>query len=392
MSASHQKKGPLREVALVFLRLGFFAFGGPAAHIALMEDEFVARRKWLGRQHFLDLVGATNLIPGPNSTEMTMHIGYERAGWRGLLVAGSCFIGPAVVMSAFLGWIYLEYGSLPQVEPFFVGLKPAVIAVIAVALLKLGKKAVKGWRFVVIGLAVALVSLGGGSEIWTLLLGGVIGCLWLRAVGFDSRSRADSWIALLFLSQTRWGFAAPAVGAAAAGTVSLPKLFLFFLKVGAVLYGSGYVLVAFLEGGLVDELGWLTRAQLLDAIAIGQFTPGPVLSTSAFIGFLLAGTQGALLAAVGIFLPSFFFVWLLNPLIPKLRSSLWLGSFLDAVNVSAVGLMLAVLFELGQATLTSLSGWVLLAGSFLALRFQIPAVWVVVGCAGCGWFLSAVGL
>jgi chromate transporter len=380
-------RGPLSEVAFAFLRLGFLAFGGPAAHIALMEDEFVERRKWLERQHFLDLVGATNLIPGPNSTEMTIHIGYERAGWRGLFTAGICFIFPAVFLSALLGWVYVEYGALPQVEPFFVGLKPAVLAVIAFALWKLGKKAVKGWRFAAIGLGVALASLSGSPEIWTLLTGGIWGCLWLRAVGYDSRARADCWLGILFLSQTRWGFAAPALGAVVA-KVSLPKLFLFFLKVGAVLYGSGYVLVAFLEGGLVHELGWLTQAQLLDAIAIGQFTPGPVLSTSSFIGYVLAGPKGAAMAALGIFLPSFFFVWILNPAIPKFRNSLWLGSFLDAVNVAAVGLMLSVLVELGQATLTTWTNWLLLGGSLVALRYKVPAVWVVVGCAALGWLLA----
>lgn len=368
------------------MKLGCLAFGGPAAHIALMEEEFVTRRRWLERRHFLDLVGATNLIPGPNSTEMTMHIGYERAGWKGLFAGGICFIFPAVTLSALLGWFYLKFGALPQVEPFFVGLKPAVLAVIALALWKLGKKAVKGWRLAFIGLAVAAAGLSGTPELWTLLAGGLVGGVWLRAAGHDSRNRADSWVGILFLSQSRWSVAAPLAGVAGAH-VSLPKLFFFFLKVGAVLYGSGYVLVAFLEGGLVNDLGWLSQAQLLDAIAIGQFTPGPVLSTSSFIGYLVGGPPGAVVAAVGIFLPSFFFVWLLNPVIPRMRQSVWLGNFLDAVNVGALGLMLAVLLKLGRTALVSWQGLIVLAVSLAALRLKVPAIWVVVASAGLGWLL-----
>ncbi|MEP0548016.1 MAG: chromate efflux transporter [Rhodothermales bacterium] len=382
--------GRLAEIAGVFLKLGFIAFGGPAAHIAMMEDEFVTRRKWIGRQHFLDLIGATNLIPGPNSTEMTMHVGYERAGPRGLFVAGACFIGPAVLLTGLAAWAYVRYGALPAVEPFLYGIKPAVIAIILGALWKLGKKAIKGWRFALLAVAVAAAVLGGLGEVWALLAGGLLGTLWLRAAGYDSARTADRFLPILFLQSaapTVGGAAGAAVGAAAG--VSLWKLFFFFLKVGAVLYGSGYVLVAFLEGGLVEDYGWLTQAQLLDAIAIGQFTPGPVLSTSTFIGYLIEGVPGAAVATLGIFLPSFLFVLMLNPLIPKLRQSVWLSAFLDAVNAAAVALMAAVTIQLGVDVLVSWPAWVIAGlAAVAALRFKVNAVWIVLGGAVLGWLLS----
>lgn len=385
------KRGPLGEVARLFLKLGIIAFGGPAAHIAMMEDEFVTRHKWIDRQHFLDLIGATNLIPGPNSTEMTMHVGYERAGWPGLFTAGGCFILPAVLITGVFGWLYVTYGSLPEVEPFLYGIKPAVIAVILGAVWKLGKKAVKGWRFAVMGLAAAAAVLAGVGEIWALLAGGLLGTFWLRLTGYDSSRTASRWIPILFLQQARdtTGAAAAAGVAGVAAGVSLWKLFFFFFKIGAILYGSGYVLVAFLEGGLVQDYGWLTQAQLLDAIAIGQFTPGPVLSTATFIGYIIEGVPGAAVATLGIFLPSFFFVLLLNPLIPRLRESVWLSAFLDAVNVAAVALMVAVTIELGLSTLVTWPAWVIaLATAVLALRFKINAAWLVLGGAVLGWLLS----
>ncbi|MEX2399606.1 MAG: chromate efflux transporter [Rhodothermales bacterium] len=386
--------GRLSEIARLFLKLGIIAFGGPAAHIAMMEDEFVTRRKWISRQHFLDLIGATNLIPGPNSTEMTMHVGYERAGWPGLFTAGASFIFPAVLITGFFGWMYVEYGALPEVEPFLYGIKPAVIAVILGAVWKLGRSAVKGWRFAIMGLAVAGVVLAGVGEVPALLAGGAIGMLWLRFVGYDSSRTAGRFIPILFLQQARdtTGAAAGAVGAAGAAavaSVSLWKLFFFFLKIGAILYGSGYVLVAFLEGGLVQDYGWLTQAQLLDAIAIGQFTPGPVLSTSTFIGYVIEGVPGALVATLGIFLPSFFFVLILNPLIPRMRDSAWVAAFLDAVNVAAVALMVAVTVQLGVGTLVSWPAWVIAAlAAVLALRFNVNAAWLVLGGAVLGWLLS----
>ena len=383
------RTGGLGEIARVFAKLGVIAFGGPAAHIAMMEEEFVVRRKWIGRQHFLDLIGATNLVPGPNSTEMTMHVGYERGGPRGLFVAGACFIGPAVLLTGIAAWAYVAFGSLPAVERFLYGIKPAVLAIILGALWRLGKKAVTGWRLAVLAAAVTALVLAGTGEVWALLAGGAVGAVWLKASQPSSGS-AGRVLPLLLLQ----GGAAGAVAGGAAA-ISLPKLFWFFLKVGSVLYGSGYVLVAFLEGGLVDDLGWLTQGQLLDAIAIGQFTPGPVLSTSTFIGYVVGAAggvgpvAGAAVATLGIFLPSFLFVWALNPLVPRLRESAWLSAALDAVNAAAVALMVAVTIELGLDVLVSWPAIVIaLAAAVAVLRFGASAVWVVVGGAVAGWLLA----
>lgn len=385
-----KEKKHLSEIARLFFKLGLIAFGGPAAHIAMMEDEFVTRRKWITREHFLDLIGATNLIPGPNSTEMTMHLGYERGGWSGLFTAGACFIFPAAVLTGIVAWFYVTYGSLPQVEPFLYGIKPAVIAVILGAVWKLGKKAVKGWKFAVLGIAVTVAILMGVGEIVALLVGGVVGMLWLRATGYGNSGTAGRFLPILFQDTT--AVAAAGGGLVAASAISLWKIGFFFLKIGAILYGSGYVLVAFLEGGLVDDLGWLTQAQLLDAIAMGQFTPGPVLTTSTFIGYLLAQTPGAVVATLGIFLPSFIFVLILNPIIPKLRQSAWLSAFLDAVNVAAVALMVAVTILLGMDTLIGWQSWVIaLLSAVLVLRFKINAAWIVLGSAVVGWLLTFVG-
>lgn len=398
-------RGALVELARLFLKLGTIAFGGPAAHIAMMEDEIVRRRGWMDRQHFLDLIGATNLIPGPNSTEMTMHVGYERAGWPGLVVAGSCFIVPAVLVTGALAGLYVTYGTLPAVEPFLYGIKPAVIAVILGAVWRLAKPAAKSWRHAVLGVLVAAALLGGVSEIPALLVGGLAGMAWFRFADGRAqgsvRSDAPSGERPAGPRSERPDDAGPerrgvlpvplAVQAAAGAGVAaatLPQIFLFFLKVGAVLYGSGYVLVAFLEGGLVADSGWLTRAQLLDAIAIGQFTPGPVLSTATFVGYLLAGAPGATVATVGIFLPSFLFVLALNPIIPRLRRSAWMSAFLDAVNVSALALMVAVTIELGRSVLVSWPAWLIaLLAAALVVRYRANAVWLVLGGAVVGRLL-----
>ncbi len=292
----------LLEVASVFFKLGVIGFGGPAAHVAMMEEEIVTKRKWMDRQHFLDLMGATNLIPGPNSTEMTMHCGKERAGWMGLFVAGGAFIFPAVVLTLLLAYVYVEYGQVPAIAPIFVGIKPAVLAIIAGAIIKLGKKALKNTTIGIIGAIVLVAAFAGLTEVLAILMGGVIALIWLGVRG----DKAYSLAALL---------AIPAV-ATMGQNLSTTKLFLVFLKVGSILFGSGYVLVAYLQGELVDKLGWLTESQLLDAIAIGQFTPGPVLSTATFVGYQVDGFMGAAVATVGIFLPSFLFVLLLNPLVP----------------------------------------------------------------------------
>jgi len=308
----------LKEIASVFFRLGLVAFGGPAAHIAMMEDEIVEKRKWIDRQHFLDLMGATNLIPGPNSTEMTMHCGHERGGVPGLFVAGICFIFPAVVLTAILGYLYVTYGQLPAVEPFLLGIKPAVLALIAAAIYKLGKKALKGIELGILGLLTVAASLLGVNEIVALLTAGVLGTLYFYFKSATKTRKVGSLIPLFFFQ-------------GAVAKLSTIKIFLSFLKVGSILYGSGYVLFAYLDAELVTN-GILSRSELMDAIAIGQFTPGPVLSTATFIGYQLGGVSGALAATIGMFLPSFLFVWIMNPLVPKMRQSKVLGYFLDCVN------------------------------------------------------------
>lgn len=398
--------GAIAEVIRVCGKLGIIGFGGPAAHIAMLEDEAVTRRQWLSREHFLDLVGATNLIPGPNSTEMMIHIGYVRAGWPGLVLAGICFVLPAVVLTTILAWVYVEFGSLPAVQPFLLGVKPAILAVILGALWRLGRTASKPQAAVqtrillgVIGSVVAIAVLLGMPEIWALVAGGVLGmlALVLAATGWGGLATLLAlpvgwkgyWAENAVATPFKWMIA---FGAIAGPAVGLGALGLFFLKVGSVLYGSGYVLVAFLEGELVHEYGWLTQQQLLDAIAIGQFTPGPVLSTAAFIGYLLAGVPGAAISAAAIFAPSFVFVAILNPIVPRLRRSQWMSAFLDAVNVSAVGLMAAVLLRLTTDVITAWPAALLaLLAAVAVLRWRISSAWIVLGGALLGWLLALLG-
>lgn len=366
----------LKEVALVFFKLGCFAFGGPAAHIAMMEDEIVVKRKWMTRDYFLDLIGTTNLIPGPNSTEMTMHCGYERAGKAGLFVAGIAFVLPATVITAILAYLYVEYGELPQVEPFIFGIKPAVLAIIASAILKLGKKAIKTTELAVLGVIVLTVSLLGVNEIIALLSAGILGMLYFY-VKERKMTGLNSISPLAFSSGL--GFALT--------KLSTLKVFLVFLKVGAILYGSGYVLFAYLDAELVTR-GWLTRVELIDAIAVGQFTPGPVLSTSTFIGYQLSGFMGALTATAGIFLPSFLFVLILNPFLPKMRKSKILRYFLDAVNVAAVAVMLAVLIIMTKETLLDWKAIAIALGSvFLVFKSKISPIWIIIIGSGLGYVL-----
>lgn len=372
-------------IARLFLKLGAIGFGGPAAHIALMDEEVVKRRRWLTREHFLDLLGATNLIPGPNSTEMAIHVGFSYGGWPGLVVAGVCFVLPAVILTGLLAWIYVGFGTVPAIAPLLYGIKPAVVAIIAAALWRLGKKAVKSRPLGIIAAAVIPLLLWGVNEVVALLIGGVVGMFWLRRPpSAPTAQTASLWVAATngLALTTRLEIAQ---AAAVTTGASLGQIALVFLKVGAVLFGSGYVLIAFLEGELVGR-GWLTQTELLDAIAIGQFTPGPVLSTATFIGYLLAGVPGAVVATVGIFLPSFCFVAVLNPLIPKLRQSPWAAAFLDAVNASAVALMAVVTVRL--AGLTLWGDAIALGITFLAavaiFRFKIGPVWVVLGGAVLG--------
>jgi chromate transporter len=375
-----KNKNKLKEITALFLKLGTIAFGGPAAHIAMMEDEVVNKRKWMDRQHFLDLVGATNLIPGPNSTEMTMHCGHERAGIPGLFVAGASFIFPAVIITGIFAWLYAEYGQLPSVEPFVFGIKPAVLAIIASAIIKLGKKALKGWELGILGGLVLTVSLLGVNEILALLAAGVAGDFYFYTKS-KVTSRLKSFIPMVLFQ----------LPAAAAVNISTVKIFWSFLKVGAVLYGSGYVLFAYLDSELVMN-GWISRQLLIDAVAIGQFTPGPVLSTATFIGYQMGGIWGALVATIGIFLPSFIFVLFLKPLIPKMRESKLLGYFLDSVNIAAVAVMLAVLINM---SITAITDWraVIIATISVITVFvfkKVNAVWIVFGSAVLGYLLSLI--
>ncbi len=371
-----RKSENLKEIASVFAKLGVFAFGGPAAHIAMMEDEIIEKRKWMTQQEFLDLVGATNLIPGPNSTEMTMHCGYIRGGVAGLFTAGICFIFPAVLITGILAYLYIEYGQLPAIEPWIIGIKPAVLAIILGAIYKLGKKALKNWQLAIIGLIVIILNVMGLNEVFSILLGGLMGLL--LKIGQPKKMVLFSPALLL------GAFSKFTVGAGSA------NIFWIFLKVGGLLFGSGYVLLAYLDGMLIEELGWLSRAELLDAIAIGQLTPGPVLSTSTFIGYQLNGVQGAIAATIGIFLPSFLFVWLLNPLVPKLRSSPLAGGFLDGVNVAAVAIMVVVTFQLGQSVLVNWQS-ILIAGLSILVFFglkKVSVIWIVIGGAVLGKVLT----
>ncbi|MBK1986794.1 chromate efflux transporter [Sphaerospermopsis aphanizomenoides BCCUSP55] len=372
----------LGEIAKLFLKLGVIGFGGPVAHIAMIEDEVVQRRQWLTKEHFLDLLGATNLIPGPNSTEMAIHIGYIYAGWLGLIVAGICFILPAVLITGIFAFIYVDYGTLPQLTPLLYGIKPAVLGIIINALWGLSKKAIKTRQLLIIAVAVGLITwLGKVNEVMALLLGGILGMIWLHNSNQNHNgNRTNLMIAALTLSTTLPTITITPV-------VSLWKLSLFFLKVGSVLFGGGYLLIAFLQGGLVNEYGWLTQQQLLDAIAIGQFTPGPVLSTATFIGYIIAGLPGAIVSTVGIFLPSFLFVAILNPFIPWLRASSWTRYFLDAVNVSAVALMVVTTLQLGITIFTlekvpdvDFLGLVIcLISAILAIFYRINPAWLVLG-------------
>jgi chromate transporter len=368
----------LKEVALSFLRLGTTAFGGPAAHIAMMEDEFVRRRGWLDHRQFLDMLGATNLIPGPNSTEMAIHIGHQRAGWKGLLVGGACFILPAMLIVLAVAWAYVRFGSLPQVEGVMYGVKPVIIAIVFQALWRLAPNAVKNIFLGAIGLIGTVAALSGVNTLTVLFGAGVIAAAVERVNQCRAGQAADR------VGVIGW-FGIPALKAATAAAVpfSLLGLFLFFLKVGAILYGSGYVLLAFLQADLVGRLHWLTQSQLLDAVAIGQVTPGPVFTTATFIGYLLGGVKGAIAGTIAIFLPSFILVAASRPLIPRIRRSRVAGAFLDGVNVGALGLMAAVTLQLSHAALIDVTTASIGAISVLVL---------IVSRTNSAWLIFAGGL
>jgi len=382
----------LLELAGLFLKLGTIGFGGPAVHIGIMEKEVVQRRGWLERQQFLDLVGVTNLIPGPNSTEMAIHVGFQRAGLPGLVVAGICFILPATLITAIFAWLYVQYGSLPAVQPWFRGINPAVLAIILTALARLGKTALKSWKLVMIAAGVAAASLAGYDEVLVLLIGSLAGWIFLRLTA-TARTPPPALLAMVGMgtphaASVASAATASAAGGAAAAGVSLWQLGLFFLKVGSVLYGGGYVLLAYLEGGLVEQYGWLSERELLDAVAVGQFTPGPILSTATFVGYQVAGAGGAAIATIAIFLPSFLLVALVSPLVPRLRQAKWTAELLDAVNTASIALMAVVTLQLGSATLTGWRSIVIAVGAVaVSMRWNVAPAWLVIGGAIAGFAL-----
>lgn len=383
MNRGEASPGALREIVALFLRFGFTAFGGPAAHIAMLHDEVVKRRKWLSEQHFLDLLGATNLIPGPNSTEMVIHVSYVRGGLPGMIVGGVCFILPAMSMVLALAWAYVKYGSTPQAAWLLYGVKPVVIVLVAKALWGLGKKALKDWLTALAGIGAFVLYFMGFNEI-ALMVGG--GLLVMLLSGVINRENLEKMGVMLPLSLPSLG-----ISALAAAPFSLPLLFLTFLKIGSVLYGSGYVLLAFLRSDLVEQLAWLTDQQLIDAVAVGQITPGPVFTTSTFVGYLLGGFPGALVATVGIFLPSFILVAITNPLVSRLRKNEWSGALLDGVNASALGLMAAVLVLLGKASLVDPVTVVIAAvAAVLMIRYKVGSSWLIIGGALTGLLLNLV--
>jgi chromate transporter len=365
----------LKEVCYVFLKLGIIGFGGPAAHIAMMEEEIVNKRKWMSREHFLDLIGATNLIPGPNSTEMSMHCGHERAGIAGLFLGGISFILPAAFIMCTVGWFYSSYGNIPEVKPFLYGIKPAVMAIILNAIVKLGKTALKNWETGMIGVGVVVVSLAGINEIYALLGAGLFAVVWFSGKGWFTFHGLSSYSPFIL-----------SVGTILKNSHPL-SLFWIFIKIGATLFGSGYVLVAYLQAELVDKRGWLTQEQLVDAVALGQFTPGPLFSTATFVGYQVDGLPGAVLATVGIFLPSFLLVWVISPFVPRLRKSRVMGFFLDGVNIGAIGVMLAVTVQLGRSILIDLEAWLIAIVSLIMVvgLKKINTTWIILGGALAGY-------
>lgn len=371
--------GSLAELAKEFLRLGFVAYGGAAAHIAMMEERFVRRLKWLSRERFLDLVGAVNLLPGPSSTELAIYLGEIRGGLFGLLVAGACFILPAAVLVVALAWAYRNYGSVPQIVGLLIGIKPVVVALIAQAVWSLGRTALKNVPLAILAAAVVALAALGAPVLVLLIAAGV---LWIL-VREGTRVAALRNRAALAL-----GIAAPAT----VNSIGLAALFLYFLKIGAILFGSGYVLLAALRADLVLRLHWLTDTQLLDAIAVSQATPGPFFTVSTFIGYLLGGWKGAAVATVGMFLPAFLYVAATARFLPVLRKSPIAGAFLDGVNAAAVALMAFVGYQFARAALVNLPVILMaVASAFLLFRYKINSTWLVLGGAAVGVLLHTLG-
>jgi len=366
----------LSELALVFLKLGTIAFGGPAAHIAMMEDEFVRKRQWITQEDFLDRLGAANLIPGPSSTELAIFIGHSKRGWAGLLVAVCCFIIPAAVLVALIAAVYVRLGSLPQVAGILYAIKPVVIAIILQALWSLARTATKTKVLAFVGVISIVLNAIGIAPLIVLAIAGIasVAPLWLKR-------RVHPTLSAIPLSG-QFALLSGATAAVAVVPVSMLRLFLSFLKIGSVVFGSGYVLLAFLRAEFVDHLHWITEKQLIDAVAVGQFTPGPVFTTATFIGYLVAGTLGAVVATLGIFLPGFFLVAVSGPLIPKLRRSPMAGAILDGVVVGSLALMAVVAWQLGMAAIIDwLTALIFVASAVALLRFRLNSAWLIGGAA-----------
>ena len=388
MEASARTEAPARtslgELARLFLKLGTIGFGGPAAHIALMEDEVVHRRGWLTREAFLDYVGATNLMPGPNSTELAIEIGRERAGWRGLVVAGVAFIVPAAAIVTAIAWGYVRFGQLPASLALLAGVKPVIIAIVAQALWRLARGAIKTTWLAVVAAAAAVAILAGVNELLVLLGAALLGVIVARRK--DGMRAAGVVAGSGMAGDVAWSAIGGTLGVTlAAPAVSVGTLFAVFLKIGSVLFGSGYVLLAFLRADLVERLGWLTEQQLLDAVAVGQVTPGPLFTTATFIGYVVAGAPGAVVATVGIFLPAFVFVAVSGSLIPRLRRSPTAGAALDAINAASLALMAVVTWQLGRSAIIDVPSAVLALGAGAVLvTTRINSAWLVLagGVAG----------
>jgi chromate transporter len=366
----------LKDIALVFLKLGTITFGGPAATISMMEDEIVHRKTWLTREEFLDLIGITNLIPGPNSTEISIHIGHRLAGWKGLLIAGICFISPAVLIVTCFAWTYVRYGTLPEIEIILSGIKPVIVTIILLALFRFGQSAIKTKSLCLIAVIATITYSLGVSEILVIFAAGFLNLIFknLKKITTSSKSLAYLFVGTQLTSNTNF-----IINPNNPTDFSLIKLFMFFVKVSSILFGSGYVLLAFLKADLVDKFGWLTEAQLLDAIAVGQFTPGPLFTTATFIGYILAGFPGAIVATVGIFLPAFFFVAITAPFVNRIRQSKNVSTILDGINIASLALMAVVTFTIGKTILINFLSLGIFSFSLILLtKFKINPIWLII--------------
>ncbi len=389
--SSKTREASLSEIALVFLKLGTIAFGGPAAHLAMMEEEFVRRRRWLTEAEFLDRLATANLIPGPSSTEVAVFVGQLKRGWRGLIVAGCCFLIPAALIVLAIAWAYMRFGSLPKVEGVLSAIKPAVVAIVIQAVVKLGRTGVRTIPLAAIAAVSAVLSFLGVGPMLVLVSAGLA-----SAAAWAMERRAAGASSLGILNGAGWqkivGFpkivggamAVAAVGEAA--PVGLVRLFFSFLKIGSLIFGSGMVLLAFLQTEFVEHLHWLTEKQLFDAVAVGQFTPGPLSATATFIGYLVAGWMGAVVATVGIFLPGFVLVACIGRFLPRLRRSLVVAAALDGVVAGSLALMAVVAWQLGRASIVDWMTLAVFGASLIALlQFRVNSAWVIAGAAGIGW-------